>query len=366
MPSDFGPSIPIDRHPSPPPTPDWSNLVFGKNYAPHMFMLNWRDGEWHDPRIVPYGPLSLSPAAKVLHYAQEIFEGMKAYKKADGSVHMFRPDMNIARFNRSAERMCMPTVDPGLFMTALEQLLAVDSDYVPPKPGSLYIRPTMIGDEPSLGVAASSTYLFYIITGPVGTYFKGGIKPLYLKAETQFVRSAPGGVGFAKTGGNYAASLLPIKRAQAEGYDQIIWLDAVSRTKIEEMGAMNICFVYDDHVLTAPTMPESDTILAGVTRDSIGTLVVEKGLRWEQRHPVLDEVLADAASGKLKEAFACGTAAIVTPIGRLHAGGQDVTIAAGEEGPVTRHLRETLSAIHAGESDTHRDWLHDVPAAPGA
>jgi branched-chain amino acid aminotransferase len=352
--------IRIERNPNPPATPDWDHLQFGKHFSPHMFITEWRDGAWHDPRVVPYGPLSLDPAAKVLHYGQEIFEGMKAYRGPDDGRHMFRPDMNVARFNRSAERMCMPTVDPALFMQALELLVDLDRDFVPPKPGSLYIRPTMIGHEPSLGVAASDRYLFYVITGPVGTYFKGGIKPLYLKAETEYVRSAPGGVGYAKTGGNYAAALLPIKLAQQEGYDQIIWLDALTRTMVEEMGAMNICFVYDDHVITAPIMPENDTILAGVTRDSVGALVREHDLQWVERSPVLAEVLADAEQGKLKEAFACGTAAIVTPIGKIHADQRDVVIGGGEEGPVTRHLRETLGAIHAGESELHPEWVHRV------
>ncbi len=354
--------IRIERHPNPPAPPSWDNLVFGKEFSPHMFMLDWRDGQWHDPRIVPYGPMSLSPAAKVLHYAQEIFEGMKAYRGPDGSLHMFRPDMNVARFNRSAERMCMPTVDADLFMQALETLVGLDGDFVPPKPGSLYIRPTMIGDEPSLGVAASSTYTFFIITGPVGTYFKSGIKPLYLKAETEYVRSAPGGVGFAKTGGNYAAALLPIKQAQQEGYDQIIWLDALSRRRVEEMGAMNICFVYEDRVVTAPIWPENDTILAGVTRDSIGHMVRDRGLQWVEESPVLADVLADAEQGKLREVFACGTAAIVTPVGKIHADQRDVTIAEGTEGPLTRDLRESLSAIHAGESQEHAEWRH--PVAP--
>jgi len=352
--------IRIERHPNPPATPDWDHLVFGKHQSPHMFITEWRDGAWHDPRIQPYGPLSLDPAAKVLHYAQEIFEGMKAYRSADGGRHLFRPDMNIARFNRSAVRMCMPEVDPAVFLKALELLVDLDRDYVAPKPGSLYIRPTMFGHEPSLGVAASDRYLFYIITGPVGSYFKGGVKPLYLKAETEYVRSAPGGVGYAKTGGNYAAALLPIRRAQQEGFDQIIWLDALTRTTVEEMGAMNICFVYEDRVVTAPTMPESDTILAGVTRDSVGTLVQEHGLTWVEKPPVLAEVLDDARRGVLKEAFACGTAAIVTPIGKIHAGGEDVAMGNGEEGPVTAHLRATLGSIHAGESDLHPEWVHRV------
>lgn len=352
--------IRIERHPNPPATPDWDTLVFGKHSSPHMFITEWIDGAWQDPRIQPYGPLSLDPAAKVLHYAQEIFEGMKAYRSPDGGRHMFRPDMNIARFNRSAERMCMPGIDPDLFMKALELLVEMDRDYVAPKPGSLYIRPTLFGHQPNLGVASSDRFLFYIITGPVGSYFKGGIKPLYLKAETEYVRSAPGGVGYAKTGGNYAAALLPIKKAQAEGFDQIIWLDALTRTTVEEMGAMNICFVYEDHVITAPIQPKSDTILAGVTRDSIGTLVQEHGLKWVEEPPVLADILADARSGKLKEAFACGTAAIVTPIGKIQSQGVDSVINGNEEGPVTNHLRTTLGAIHAGESDLHPEWLHTV------
>lgn len=354
--------IRITRDPNPPAPPPWDKLIFGRHISPHMFMLNWRDGAWGDPRVVPTAPLPLHPAAKVLHYAQEIFEGMKAYRNPrDGSMHMFRPDMNIKRFNISAERLCMPAVDPALFLRALELLIAIDGAFLPPKPGALYLRPTMIGDEPSLGVAASATYLFYIITGPVGSYFKRGVNPLYLKAETEYVRSAPGGVGYAKTGGNYAAALLPIKKAQQAGFDQIIWLDALTRTCVEEMGAMNICFVYDDRVVTAPVMPKSDTILAGVTRDSIGHMVRDRGRAWVETSPILDEVLADAERGALREVFACGTAAIVTPVGKIHAAGRDVTIGDGSEGPLTRELREALSAIHAGEGPEHPEWRHAVP-----
>jgi len=357
--------IRIERHPAPPAPPSWDNLGFGRHYSPHMFKMEWRDGAWHEPRVVPFGPLSLSPAAKVLHYAQEIFEGMKAYRNPkDDSLHMFRPDMNIARFNRSAERMSMPTVDPGVFLRALELVVGLDGAFVPPTPGSLYIRPTMIGDEPSLGVASSATFTFFVITGPVGSYFKGGINPLYLKAETEFVRSAPGGTGYAKTGGNYAAALLPIRRAQQQGFDQIIWLDALTRSTVEEMGAMNICFGYADRVITAPIQPVSDTILPGVTRDSVGTLVRELDLRWVETPPVLVDLLRDAESGELKEAFACGTAAVVTPIGRIHYQGRDTTIADGGEGPVTRTLRETLGAIHSGEGDQHPEWRHRVPKPP--
>jgi len=351
--------IRIERHPSPPAPPTGDDLGFGSIFTPHMFMFDHRDGTWSDPRIVPYGPLSLDPAAKVLHYAQEIFEGMKAYRNPrDGSVHMFRPDMNIARFNRSAERLCMPRIDPELFLQALDQLIGLDAAWVPASPNSLYIRPTMFGHQPSLGVRASDRYLFYIIIGPVGSYFAGGIKPLHLKAETAFVRSAPGGTGYAKTGGNYAAALLPIKRAQAEGFDQIIWLDAIKRETVEEMGAMNIAFVYEDHVITAPT---GDTILAGVTRDSIGQLCQDFGMRWVEEPPVIADVLEDARTGQLKECFACGTAAVVTPVGKINLDGRDTAIGEGVEGPMTRRLRETLCAIHEGTSDLHPEWIHRVP-----
>lgn len=354
-------AIHIERNPRPVAQPAPDSLIFGRHFTPHMFMLNHRDGSWQDPRIVPYGPLSLDPAAKVLHYAQEIFEGMKAYRNPiDSSVHMFRPDQNIARFNRSAERVCMPPVDPDLFMAALDTLIALDADWVPAVPSSLYIRPTLFGDQPSLGVAASTSYLFYIIVGPVGSYFKNGIKPLRLKAETEFVRSAPGGTGYAKTGGNYAAALLPIKHAQAEGFDQIIWLDAISRRTVEEMGAMNIAFVYADHILTAPL---GDTILAGVTRDSIAQLCGDFQIPWVESPPIIATICADAASGKLKECFACGTAAVVTPVGSITHLGHEAIIGGGQEGPVTRRLRESLWEIHTGTSANHPEWIHRVPSS---
>ncbi len=352
--------IRIERNPDPPAPPAPATYGFGAQFTPHMFMMNHRDGAWQDPRIVPYGPLALDPAAKVLHYAQEIFEGMKAYRNPrDGSVHMFRPDMNILRFNRSTERMCMPAVDPELFMSALEKLIGLDAAWVPEPPNALYIRPTLFGDQPSLGVAASTSYLFYIIIGPVGSYFKNGIKPLRLKAETTYVRSAPGGTGYAKTGGNYASALLPIQYARAEGFDQIIWLDAVNRRTVEEMGAMNIAFVYEDHVLTAPL---GDTILAGITRDSIGVLCRDFGIPWVESPPVIRAICDDAASGKLKEVFACGTAAVVTPVGSISLDGEDATVGEGGEGPVTRRLRETLWELHSGTSERHPEWIHRVPS----
>jgi len=351
-------NIPINRNPNPGEKPT-GTLGFGQYFTPHMFKFDYCDGQWKNPRIEPNAPLRLHPAAKVLHYGQEIFEGMKAYTNpVDGKVHMFRPEKNIERFNNSCHRMCMPPVDPDVFMKALDLLVDLDRDWVPKSPEALYIRPTLIATTPTLGVVAASEYLFYIIVGPVGNYFAGGIKPLRLKAEQEFVRSAPGGTGFAKTGGNYAAALLPIKQAQDAGFDQIIWLDAVTRQKVEEMGAMNIAFVYEDKIVTAPT---GDTILAGVTRDSVGVLCKDFGYNWVEKSPVITEVCADADNGTLKEVLACGTAAVVTPVGVINYDGVDHQIGNGAEGSVTEKLRVTLCGIHEGNHELHPEWIHHVP-----
>jgi branched-chain amino acid aminotransferase len=351
-------NISVTRNPNP-KTPPEGDYGFGQIFTPHMFVMDYSGGMWRDPRIVPYQNFSLDPAVKVLHYGQEIFEGMKGYKNGkDGSVHMFRPDKNVTRFNISCERMCMPKVDPELFMTALNQLIDLDRAWVPESPNALYIRPTMIATQRGLGVAASTDYIFFIIIGPVGSYFAGGINPLRLRVEEEFVRSAEGGTGFAKTGGNYSAALLPIKRAQQAGYDNIIWLDAKEKRYVEEMGAMNIAFVYEDKIITAPT---GDTILNGVTRDSVGILLQDMGHNWVETHPEINEVIEDAHSGKLKEVFACGTAAVVTPVGVIHYKGADHQIGDGKEGPLTEKLRVTLTGIHAGGSEHHPEWIHVVP-----
>jgi branched-chain amino acid aminotransferase len=350
--------IQITRHPDPPAPPP-GDFGFGKIFTPHIFKTEHQGNGWLNPRIEPYGPFTMDPASKVLHYGQEIFEGMKGYRNSkDGSVHMFRPDKNIRRFNISAERMCMPQVDEGLMMTALELLIDLDREWVPTSPEAIYIRPTMIATQPALGVSASDSYLFFVILSPVGSYFARGIQPLRLRVEEKYARSAPGGVGYAKTGGNYAAALLPIKQAQDDGFDQIVWLDAKTKTCVEEMGAMNIAFVYEDRIITAPT---GETILDGVTRDSIGILCKDFGYNWVEEHPVVADVCADAESGKLKEAFACGTAAVVTPIGEMHFGGKGHQVADGQEGPITQKLRETLCGIHDGNSEYHPEWVHLVP-----
>jgi branched-chain amino acid aminotransferase len=351
-------NITVTRNPNPSSLPD-GDYGFGQIFTPHMFVMDYSAGEWRDPRIIPYGPFSLDPAAKVLHYGQEIFEGMKAYKNGDdGSVHMFRSDKNVARFNISCERMCMPQVDPELFVTALNQLIDLDREWVPESPNALYIRPTMISTQVGLGVKASTDYTFFIIIGPVGSYFAGGINPLRLRVEENFVRSTEGGTGFAKTGGNYAGALLPIRQAQAAGYDNIIWLDAKEMKHVEEMGAMNIAFVYEDKIITAAA---GDTILNGVTRDSVGTLLGDRGNNWAEEPPNIDQICEDAHTGKLKEVFACGTAAVVTPVGVIHYKGADHQIGDGKEGELTHELRVTLTGIHAGNSEHHPEWVHVVP-----
>jgi len=351
-------NIEVTRNPNPATLPT-GDYAFGRIFTPHMFLMEYHDGTWGQPRIQPYGPFSMDPASKVLHYGQEIFEGMKAYHNAaDDSVHMFRPDMNISRFNISCDRMCMPRVDGDLFMEALNMLIDLDRSWVPESPNALYIRPTMIATQVGLGVRSSTDYAFFIIVGPVGSYFPGGIKPLRLRVEERYVRSAHGGTGFAKTGGNYSASLLPIKEAQAAGYDNIIWLDAREMKYVEEMGAMNICFVYDDHVITAPA---SDTILNGVTRDSVSVLLGDMDRRWFEQPPSIDQIIEDSHSGRLREVFACGTAAVVTPVGVIHYRGSDHTIGGGSEGPLTRQLRETLTGIHTGNSEHHPEWVQVVP-----
>jgi branched-chain amino acid aminotransferase len=350
--------IKVTRNPNP-SAPATGNFGFGRIFTPHLFKMEYAAGRWDNPRIEPYGPLTLDPAAKVFHYGQEIFEGMKAYRNAeDGSVHMFRPDRNIRRMNVSCDRMSMPRLDEDLFMEALERLIDIDRDWVPESPEALYIRPTMIASQVGLGVVAATDYLFFIIIGPVGSYFARGINPLRLRVEEKYVRSAPGGTGYAKTGGNYGASLLPIKLAQDDGFDQIIWLDACERKSVEEMGAMNIAFVYEDRIVTAPT---GNTILDGVTRDSVGVLCQDFGYNWVEEHPAIAQICEDAETGKLKEIFACGTAAVVTPVGVVNYGGRDVQIADGKEGPVTLQLRETLCEIHEGNSEHHPEWVRVVP-----
>jgi branched-chain amino acid aminotransferase len=338
---------------------DESKLVFGKQFTDRMFVMEYDAGKgWHSARIEPYGPFSLDPAALVLHYSQEIFEGLKAFRRQDGRIALFRPEENIKRFNRSARRMCMPEVDAAFFLKALKELVRLEADWVPRSEGtSLYIRPTMIATEAVLGVKPAEKYLCYIILSPVGAYYKGGVNPVKIWISDEYVRVAPGGTGEAKTGGNYAASLFASREAAQKGFDQVLWLDAVHRKYVEEVGSMNICFLYDGKVVTSPL---KGTILDGITRRSILALVKEMGLEIEERALSVDEILDGAASGRLAEAFGTGTAAVVSPVGQFTFRDRTVTLGGGHAGKLTLKLYETLTGIQYGRLPDPHGWVEFV------
>ncbi|MDD5565128.1 MAG: branched-chain amino acid aminotransferase [Thermoanaerobaculaceae bacterium] len=337
---------------------DPAKLPFGRTFSPNMFMVEWDEGQgWHDPRIVPYGPLQLAPSAMVLHYGQEIFEGLKAFRQGGGGVKLFRPDRNAARLNASARRMSMPEVAVELQLEAMTRLVAIDRAWVPPAPGSLYLRPAMIATEEGLGVHSSRRFLYFIITGPTGAYFTNGNGTVRIMVAREWVRAAPGGTGGAKTGGNYAASLLAGAVAKQKGCDQVLWLDAVERRHVEEVGAMNLVFVLDGVVTTPPT---SGTILAGITRESIGVLCREIGLPFVNRAIHIEEVFQGLASGDCSEIFGCGTAAVVSPVGELVDGDAVYKVGDGAEGPVAKRLREALTAVQFGAAPDPHGWMVEV------
>jgi len=347
--------LPLARPKS--PLADESQLAFGKQFTDRMFLMEYAAGRgWHSARIQPYGPFSLDPAAAVLHYAQEIFEGLKAFRRADGKVALFRPADNVKRFNRSAERMCMPTVDEEFFLAAIKKLVQLEAAWVPRSEGtSLYIRPTMIAVDPYLGVKPADNYYCYVILSPVGAYYKGGFSPVRIWISDEYVRSAPGGTGEAKTGGNYAASLRASMEAAEHGFDQVLWLDAVHRKYVEEVGSMNICFLLDGKVVTSPLR---GTILDGITRRSILTLVRELGYEIEERALSIDEILDGVASGRLTEAFGTGTAAVVSPVGQFTYRDRTVTLGDGRTtGKLTQKLFETLTGIQYGRLPDPHGWV---------
>ena len=329
---------------------------FGTAFTDHMVTIDWNEGQgWHNAAVVPYGPLLLDPAASVLHYAQEIFEGLKAYRHPDGALALFRPDANAARLNASAQRLAMPELPPALFIAAIKQLVAADAQWFPTvEGGSLYLRPFMIATEAFLGVRPAKSYKFIVIAGPAGNYFKSGA-PAITVAVSDYTRAAPGGTGAAKCGGNYAASLVPTAAAYAQGYDQVLFLDAVERKWIEELGGMNLFFVFADGSILTP--PLTGTILPGVTRASLIALAEEEGLRVREERYSLDQWRRDAQSGELIEAFACGTAAVVTPIGHVADHGEQFTIGSGGPGQLTGKLKARLTAIQRGEAPDGHGWV---------
>ena len=336
--------------------PDSSTLVFGKNMTDHMFIVDYDEGKgWHDPRIVPYGPLQIDPAAKVLHYAEEIFEGLKAYRTADGSIQLFRPDCNIERMNNSAERMCLPQIPAELAMAGITELVKLERDWVPTeKDTSLYIRPFMIGLDPALGVHASHTYRFFIICSPSGAYYAKGLAPVGIYVEPELVRAVKGGVGFTKTGGNYAASILAGDIAEKKGYEQVLWLDGKENKYIEEVGSMNMFFKFKDALVTPPLL---GSILGGITRDSIIKLAKHKGIPVDERRITVQDVFDAADNGTLEEAFGSGTAAVVSPVGRLAWNDREISISGGQIGKLTQDFYDTLTGIQYGEREDPFGWV---------
>jgi len=333
---------------------------FGQVFTDHMISIDYTEGTgWHDARLQPYGPLVLDPATSVFHYAQELFEGLKAYRQVNGSVVTFRPDANAARFNRSAARMAMPELPEETFVESLELLVQTDREWVPTTEGhSLYLRPFIIATQVGLGVNyPSKTYKYLVIASPAASYFSGGIKPVSVWLSTEYTRAAPGGTGFAKCGGNYAAAFVAQREAVTQGCDQVVWLDAHEHRYVEEMGGMNLFFVLGNKLVT-PAL--TGTLLPGITRDSILALAEELGLEAEERLISTDEWQAGCASGELTEVFACGTAAVVTPVGSVKGADRAWTVGDGTPGPVTMRIREELVGIQYGSRPDTHDWVHKI------
>ena len=331
---------------------------FGRVFTDHMVTIRWtQDGGWQDARVCPRGPITLDPAAAVLHYGQEIFEGLKAYRRKDG-IALFRPEQNARRFQTSAARLAMPELPESLFLQAIDELVKVDSDWIPDGDGSLYLRPFLFATEAFLGVRPSYEYLFVLIASSVGAYFKGGEKPVSVWLSDAYTRAAVGGTGAAKCGGNYAASLLAQAEAIKHGCDQVVFLDAAEHRWVEELGGMNIFFIFEDGSMLTP--PLSGTILPGITRESILTLAREDGRVVREERYGIDQWRADVVSGRLREAFACVTAAVVAAIGQIKSAQGDFTIGAGAGGPVTAALKAKLVGIQRGDvADTH-GWVRKI------
>ena len=333
---------------------------FGTGFADHMFTQVYDEGQgWHDAEIRSFGNLSLHPAAAVLHYSQEIFEGLKAYRRKDGGINLFRPDANAARFNRSASRMVMPLVEEGFHVEALKALVALDQAWVPSDEGSsLYIRPAMIATTPKLGLGAAASYMHFIITGPAGPYYPEGFNPVSVYVSDEMRRAVKGGVGEAKTGGNYSASLYVSEEVARNGYTQVLWLDAIEGRHVEEVGAMNICFVYEGSLIKTPAL--SGSILPGITRDSLLKLAPTLGYEVEEARLDIFEILADIESGKITEVFGCGTAAVVSPVGLMAMRGKEYEINGNQTGPVAQRLFDELMALQYGNRDDPFGWVVPV------
>jgi branched-chain amino acid aminotransferase len=339
------------------PNPD--TLEFGTVFTDHMFIMNYTEGKgWHDGRIVPYEPIPLDPAAAVLHYAQEMFEGLKAYRTKEGKTLLFRPDMNAKRTTRTNDRICIPALDEELFVEAIKAVVRVDADWVPEKEGtSLYIRPFIIASEPFLGVRPSKEYLFMVILSPVGPYYKGGLAPTKIYVEDEYVRAALGGTGYSKIGGNYVASMKSQEKAHEKGYSQVLWLDGVERKYVEEIGTSNAFFVIGDEVITAPL---EGTILPGITRDSVIRLLKDWGVSVSERKITIEDIYNANEEGRLSEVFATGTAAVISPVGELCWKDQKIVINENRIGTLSQKLYDVLSGIQLGKVEDKFGWTVEV------
>ena len=358
----------VERNPNPKSDEERAAILaapgFGKHFTDHMVRIDYADGAWGEGRVLPYGPLTFDPASAVFHYGQEIFEGLKAYRQSDGSVAAFRPDANARRFARSAQRLGMAQLPAELFVESIRSLVDIDRDWVPNDPEeSLYLRPFMIASEVGLGVnSPSTTYTFLTIASPAGSYFSGGIKPVKVWLSTEYTRAAPGGTGEAKCGGNYAAAFVGQAQATAQGCDQVVWLDALEHRWIEEMGGMNLFFVFTDSsgAVEVVTPELSGSLLPGVTRRSLLELAAEEGATVTERRISTEEMEKEVAAGHLTEVFACGTAAVITPVGSVKHEGGSYDIGDGTPGPMTHRLRDRLTAIQRGAAPDPRGWMQKL------
>lgn len=341
-----------------------ANPGFGKHFTDHMVTIDWTEEKgWHNAQVRPYGPMTMEPASNVFHYGQAIFEGIKAYRQPDDSIATFRPDHNAQRFINSAERLAMPELPQEEFIESLRQLVEVDKNWVPEAGGeaALYLRPFMISTEVSLGVHPAKSYRYVLIASPAGSYFSGGIKPVSVWLSTDYVRAAPGGTGAAKFAGNYAGSLLAQAQADEKGCDQVVWLDAIERRYIEEMGGMNLMFVYGSGENVEIVTPElSGSLLPGITRESLLQVAQDLGYKVTERRITAEEWQRDAESGAMSEAFACGTAAVITPVGHVLGDSADFQVNGNEAGEITMTLREHLTGIQRGAVENTHGWLHTL------
>ncbi len=339
--------------------PKDGELGFGQIFTDHMFLADFQEEKgWYDPRVEPYGPIPMDPAAAVLHYAQAVFDGLKAFRGVDGKVRLFRPDKHVERMNNSARRLCIPPLDPEMALASIVALVGLDRDWVPRTVGtSLYVRPTVIANEAFLGVRPARSYIYYVILSPVGAYYPEGMAPVKIRVEEKYVRAVEGGLGAAKTGANYAASLMAGEEAKHSGYTQVLYLDGVHRRYLDEVGTMNMMVKIGDEVITPPL---SGTILAGVTRDSVLTLLRDWGIRATERPIGIDEVVAAHKGGTLAEAWGTGTAAVISPVGELAYRGEKMVIGGGQIGPLTQRLYDAIVGIQYGKTPDPHNWTVEV------